>query len=85
VFGIRDQHARLCELNVVEQVRHVCQTTSVQEAWKNGQPLTVHGWVYGVGDGLARDLEVSVSAAGNIDEACAHALKRIEAGLSSEK
>lgn len=84
VFGMREQHARLCELNVIEQVRHVCQTTTVQEAWRRGQPLTVHGWVYGVGDGLARDLEVSVSAAGGIDEACAHGLKRIEAGLSSE-
>lgn len=80
VFGMREQHARLCELNVIEQVRHVCQTTIVQEAWKRGQPLTVHGWVYGVGDGLARDLDVSVTAAGAVNEACERAYKIIQAG-----
>ena len=48
--------ARLCEMNVVEQVRHVCQTTMVQEAWRRGQPVTVHGWIYDVADGLLRDL-----------------------------
>jgi carbonic anhydrase len=84
VTGTPEQHARLCELNVVEQVRHVCQTTTVQEAWKRGQALTVHGWVYGVGDGLARDLEVSVSAAGGIDQACATALERIHSGQSAQ-
>jgi len=48
--------ARLCELNVVEQARHVCETTMVQDAWGRGQKLAVHGWVYGLGDGLLRDL-----------------------------
>ena len=47
---------RLCELNVVEQVRHVCQTTIVRDAWLRRQPLTVHGWIYDVHDGLLRDL-----------------------------
>ncbi|MEY3982025.1 MAG: hypothetical protein RLZZ281_894 [Pseudomonadota bacterium] len=51
----------LCELNVIEQVVNVCQTTSVQDAWKRGQPVTVHGWVYGLKDGLARDLAMSIS------------------------
>jgi carbonic anhydrase len=47
---------RLCELNVVEQVRHVCEATVVQDAWAAGRPLTVHGWIYGLDDGLLRDL-----------------------------
>jgi carbonic anhydrase len=47
---------RLCELNVVEQTTNVCRTTIVQDAWARGQPLTVRGWVYGVGDGILRDL-----------------------------
>ncbi len=47
---------RLCELNVVEQVRHVCEATVVQDAWAAGRPLAVHGWIYGIEDGLLRDL-----------------------------
>jgi carbonic anhydrase len=47
---------RLCELNVVEQVRNVCQSTVVQSAWKEKQPLVVHGWVYSLKDGLLQDL-----------------------------
>jgi len=50
--------ARLCELNVVEQVRNVCQTTIVQSAWERGQKLTVHGWIYHLHDGLLQDLKV---------------------------
>lgn len=53
---------RLCELNVVEQVANVCQTTIVEDAWARGQDLTVHGLVYGLEDGLLRDLGVSASA-----------------------
>lgn len=53
---------RLCELNVIEQVANVCQTTIVRDAWDRGQPLTVHGWVYGLSDGLVRDLGTTVSA-----------------------
>ncbi len=47
---------RLCELNVIEQVANVCQTTIVRDAWDRGQELAVHGWVYGLKDGLVRDL-----------------------------
>jgi carbonic anhydrase len=54
---------RLCELNVVEQVANVCQTTMVRDAWERGQDLTVHGWVYGLRDGLVRDLEFSATSA----------------------
>jgi carbonic anhydrase len=53
---------RLCELNVVEQVVNVCRTTVVEDAWARGQDLTVHGLVYGLEDGLLRDLGVSASA-----------------------
>jgi len=52
---------RLCELNVVEQVENVCQTTVVEDAWARGAPLTIHGVVYGLEDGLLRDLDVSAS------------------------
>ena len=52
---------RLCELNVIEQVRNVCQTTIVLDAWDRGQAVTVHGWVYGLKDGLLRDLGVTAS------------------------
>ena len=52
---------RLCELNVVAQVRHVCQTTIVQDAWRRGQTLSVHGWIYSLQDGLLRDLHVGDS------------------------
>jgi carbonic anhydrase len=52
---------RLCELNVIEQVANVCQTTIARDAWERGQELIVHGWIYGVGDGLLRDLNVTVA------------------------
>ncbi len=57
--------ARLCELNVIEQVANVCQTTIALDAWERGQELTVHGWIYGLQDGLLRDLNVTV---GNAEE-----------------
>jgi carbonic anhydrase len=52
---------RLCELNVLEQVRNVCLTTIVRDAWSRGQPLTVHGWIYALRDGLLRDLGFTAS------------------------
>ena len=52
---------RLCELNVVHQVRNVCYTSIVQNAWQRGQKLAVHGWIYGLADGLLKDLQVTVS------------------------
>ncbi len=53
---------RLCELNVVEQVVNAAQTTVVRDAWARGQSLSVHGWVYGLEDGLLRDLGVHIAA-----------------------
>jgi len=51
------RNARLCELNVIEQVANVCQTSIVRDAWKRGQDLHVHGWIYALKDGLLRDLK----------------------------
>ena len=59
-----DESARynlLCELNVMEQVWNVCQTTFVQNAWDAGQGLNVHGWIYDIGDGILKDLDVTVT------------------------
>ncbi|MCF6158947.1 MAG: carbonate dehydratase [wastewater metagenome] len=56
-----DRIKRLCELNVIEQVIHVCQTTIVQDAWSRGLPLSIHGWIYSIFDGLLRDLNMHVS------------------------
>jgi carbonic anhydrase len=47
---------RLCELNILEQVRNVCESTIIENAWKARQPLTVHGWAYSLKDGLLKDL-----------------------------
>ena len=55
--------ARLCELNVIEQVANVAQTTIVRDAWQRGQSLTIHGWIYGLRDGLLRDLQCGASSA----------------------
>jgi carbonic anhydrase len=52
--------ARLCELNVIEQVLNVGRTTIVQSAWQRGQELAIHGWIYGLEDGLLRDLGISI-------------------------
>ena len=54
------RHARLCEVNVIEQVVNVCQTTVVEDAWARGQNLAVHGWVYSLLDGRITDLSISV-------------------------
>jgi carbonic anhydrase len=59
--GDRRRADRLCELNVIEQAANVCQTTIVQDAWERGQSLQVHGWVYGLQDGLVRDMNFSVA------------------------
>lgn len=57
---------RLCELNVIEQVANVCHTTLVQSAWKRGQSLSIHGWIYGIQDGLVRDLGTTMSGPDDI-------------------
>ena len=61
IDGQNLRHDRLCELNALEQVSHVCQTTIVQDAWARGQQLSVHGWVYTLRDGLVHDLGLNVN------------------------
>lgn len=56
-----ERYNRICELNVIEQAANVCLTTIVQDAWSRGQELQVHGWIYGLRDGLIRDLRTSAS------------------------
>jgi carbonic anhydrase len=70
---------RLCELNVIEQVVNVCRTSVVQEAWERGQALEVHGWVYGLKDGLLKDLGLSVGGAEGLERAYSEAVGRLRA------
>ncbi|MDM7457148.1 MAG: carbonate dehydratase [Tepidimonas sp.] len=76
----------LCELNVIEQVRHVAQSTVVQDAWARSQPVMLHGWVYGLRDGLLQDLCVSMRSAEEVEEvhrsACAAVVQRHRLYLS---
>ena len=65
---------RLCELNVIEQVRHVTQTTIVRDAWNRGRDLIIHGWIYRLSDGKLRDLSVSVEGSGDLETAYANGL-----------
>ena len=59
---------RLCELNVIEQTWNVCHTTIVQDAWEEGHELSVHGWIYGLKDGLLRDLNLCVTGPNDLSE-----------------
>ena len=67
----------LCELNVVEQALNVCQTTIVSDAWERGQSLAVHGWVYGLKDGLVRDLHATVATGNDLAPAYQGALEAL--------
>ena len=60
INGDSETADRLCELNVIEQVANVCHTSIARDAWERGQELAVHGWIYGLHDGLIRDLSVTV-------------------------
>jgi len=68
---------RVCELNIIEQVLNVAQTTVVQDAWKRSQPLAVHGWVYGLRDGHLRDLDVTIDEPAHVNQAYAAALDKL--------
>jgi len=65
---------RLCELNAIEQARNVCAAGVVQGAWRRGQQLTVHGWVYGLEDGLVRDTGFRAAEQAQVDPAYQQAL-----------
>jgi carbonic anhydrase len=71
------QLQRLCELNVIEQVVNVCQTTIVQGVWLRGQTLTVHGWVYDVADGRLRDLGITVDRPEQLGERAERAVMQV--------
>ena len=91
IHDVRDKHAealaaiglsegrldRLCELNVIEQVANVCQTTIVRDAWESGQELAIHGWIYGLKDGLLRDLNVTVTNRDEANAVCKSAVKAL--------
>jgi carbonic anhydrase len=68
---------RLSELNVIEQVANVCQTTIARDAWARGQDQTVHGWIYGLKDGILRDLDATVSAFAETEPVCQAALSAL--------
>ena len=77
VTGLPERIDLLCELNVIEQVSNVCQTTIVQDAWARGQSLTVHGWCYSLLDGRVNDLELGVASSDELQPAYEAALARI--------
>ncbi len=70
---------RLCEINVIEQVANVCQTTIVRDAWERGQELVVHGWIYGLTDGHLRDLNTTVAGPEESPAACEQAISGLSA------
>ncbi|MEJ2802629.1 carbonate dehydratase [Comamonadaceae bacterium PP-2] len=90
IQAVRDQHAELlalvpeeqkanvlCELNVIEQVANVCTSTVIEDAWRNGQPVTIHGWAFGVHDGLLQDLKLTVSTLQQLRDSRAEALAQV--------
>jgi len=78
------QHDRLCELNVLEQVANVCQTTVIQDAWSRGQQVSVHGWVYTLKNGLVRDIGMGVDSAEALPLLYASALAGITSGFRGD-
>jgi carbonic anhydrase len=68
----------LCELNVLEQARNACHTTVVQDAWARGQEIVVHGWVYGLHNGLLEDLQLTAGQAEDVEPAYRLALARVK-------
>jgi hypothetical protein len=77
LVGDEERLRALCELNVLEQCVNVCETTIVRDAWARGQEVTVHGWVYGLHNGLLKDLEVTVRAPADVDAVYRRALAGI--------
>ena len=71
------RHDALCELNAIEQVVNVAQTTVVQDAWERGQALALHGWVYGLKDGLVQDLFMTVRGNADVDKAYRKAVTEV--------
>ena len=76
----KKRHDLMCELNVIEQVRHLSETSIVSNAWKNGKDLTVHGWVYQFTDGLIKTLGMEISGPDELEQSCLQAMKRSVSG-----
>jgi len=74
----------LCELNVIEQALNACQTTVVQDAWGRGQSLTVHGWFYGLANGLLQDLKMTVSGSAEMTETYDRAIGAVQARYAAD-
>ncbi len=64
----QQQFDLLCELNVIEQVTNVCNTTIVQNAWRNSAELSIHGWIYHIANGILQDLDICISSSGQLDK-----------------
>jgi carbonic anhydrase len=77
---VPEQEDVLCEMNVIEQVGNVALSNVLQDAWARGQKVSVHGWCYGLKDGIAKDLGVSMSHAGEVMDVFRNALKRYPRG-----
>lgn len=91
IKDVRDRHAALiermppeqrldvlCQLNVIEQVMNVAQSTVVQDAWTRDQDLTLHGWIYSLRDGLLQDLHMTVDRQVDLDDVYAQAIRRVD-------
>ncbi len=72
------KHDTLCELNVIEQVLNVCNTTIVQDAWARQQKLSVHGWIYAINDGVLRDLDICIDNAKEIKTTYTKSIDRLQ-------
>ncbi len=68
IMDEKERFNRFVELNVIEQVHDLAKTSIVQNAWKSGQPISLHGWVYGVGSGVIKDLEVNINSGIDLEE-----------------
>lgn len=79
----KSQHDRLCELNVIEQVRNLCSMPVIQDAWARDQVVMVHGCIYGLEDGLIRDLGVSCKSPQEVEPHCAAAIAHLGEHQSS--
>jgi carbonic anhydrase len=80
----QDRVNALCELNVVEQALNVCQTTIVDDAWQRGQEVVVHGWFYGLDNGLLKDLSMTVSRPEEVNSAYERALGVVRARYEAQ-
>jgi carbonic anhydrase len=82
-LSVPEQEDVLCEMNVIEQVGNVALTNVIQDAWARNQKISVHGWCYGLKDGLVKDLGVSMSQPGEVMSVFRNALKRYPRGQTS--